>query len=228
MGIVLRDGPLFFGSGDTVTTKLEIVNHMLTTVGVRKTASLVSTHPAVQQAISILESVDVDFQGRGWWFNREYALTLSEDGDGHVAVPADTLSFSIVASTLQANGPIAKARYVKRGTEIYDAVDHTFVIGSSLEADIVLQIEIPDMPSQAASYLKHLAAEAMYVDDDGDPLKMQRLKDRVTIAWQQLRAEELRVLATNALDSPIAQQLRYRIQTGSGSVNPMYPGGRIS
>lgn len=211
-----------------MTTELEIVNHMLTTLGLRKTSTLTTGHPAVIQAVSILESVDVDFQGIGWWFNKEYGLTLNPDNNGHIIVPTEALSFSIVASTLQASGPIAKSRYVKRGTKIYDSIDHTLVHTGSLICDLTLQIDIADLPAQAASYLKHKAGEVIYVDDDGDAQKMQRLEERSASAWQILKAEQMRVLATNALDSPVAQQLRYRIRTGGGNTNAMYPGGSLS
>ncbi len=210
-----------------MTTRLEIVNHMLGVTGQAHVSTLETTHPTVVQAIAALVSVDTDFQSPGWWFNRENDITLSENIDGEVIVPTAALEFTVTHPVLQAQTPANKARYVKRGTRLYDNYEHTYNIGQSIRADLIMQIAIEDLPGAAAVYLKHLAAETFYVDDDGDNQKADRLKMRRLEAWAQLKAAELRAIATNALDSPMAQQLNYRINQSGTSSNPMYPGGRF-
>lgn len=204
--------------------KLDIVNHMLFTVGEQIQNTLETLHPSVLQALQILDSNDDDFQGRGWWFNTENSTYLEADGDGFVQVPPGQLSVEVIA---QAGAPIAnKAQYAVRGSKLYDTVNHTFVIGLALLTNVVVQQPIEDLPHNAATYLKHLAAEAMYTADDGDQVKMGRLQEKTALAWHVLKAEELKVANINALNAPAAAHLRYRMQQGLGSTNPNRLGGR--
>jgi len=208
-------------------TKLSLVNHLLGTVGERSVSTLNTGHPSVVQAINALESHDRDFQARGWWFNTNRNVTLVQNNRGEVLIPPETLEFSITSDRLAGSTPEDKQRYVKRGSRIYDSVLNTYEIGFPLYADMVIQLPIDDLPHVAAAYLKHMAAEAFYVDDDGDMTKANKLNERKTLAWHALKAAEMKALAVNALDSPAARELTYRIRSVSSPTNPMLPGGRF-
>ncbi|WKV16999.1 tail protein [Nostoc phage NMeng1] len=208
-------------------TKLSIVNHLLRTVGERRVSTLNTGHPSVVQAIDALESHDRDFQARGWWFNTNRDVTLTQNNRGEVLIPETTLEFTVTASRLHGSSPADKSRYVKRGNRIYDSHKNTFEIGFPLYADMVIQLPIEDLPHVAAAYLKHMAAEAFFVDDDGDITKANKLNEHKTLAWHALKAAEMKALSTNALDSPAARELTYRIRSVSTSTNPMLPGGRF-
>jgi len=208
-------------------TKLTIVNHLLKTVGERKTLTLETAHPSVVQAIDALESWDRDFQGKGWWFNKNKGMTLSPTNTGEVLVPAECLEF-VITQGIGAWSPVRdKTRYVRRGNRLWDSWDNTWNIGGPVKADLVIQLAIEELPQAAASYLKHLTAENYYVDDDGDLSKAQLLKGRTQFAWNALKAAELKAENTNALDSPQAQYMRYRIQQSGSPSNPTWPGGRV-
>lgn len=201
--------------------KLDIIRHMLSVIGESGVSNEESLHPSVLTATDIIDTEDADFQGPGWWFNTEYDLVLTQDNRGEVQIPGNALGFRL--SNIENLSAADKRRYVKRGTRVYDAVNHTFSIGSPLTVDIIVKLDIEDMPAVASSYLLHKAALSMYVADDGDTFKTDKLEQRVTLAWQKLRAEEMKSLAVNALDSPTAQRMRM----GTGSHNPNYIGGRI-
>lgn len=207
--------------------RLEIINHMLFTVGERVQVSLETQHPSVIQAKAILVSSDGDFQGRGWWFNKENSIILAEDDTGKIGIPTDTMNLEVISCPASQPGLIPNAaQYTVRGQQLYDTFNHTLVIGAPVTANIVVRQPIENMPHNAATYLKHLAALAMYVADDGDQQKMDRLEQRVSMAWHTLKAEELKVANVNALNSPSAAQLRYRIGQAGTPSNPMLPGGR--
>lgn len=214
-----------------MVTRLEIVNHMLFTVGEAVHVTLDTQHPSILQAEAILDSVDGDFQGRGWWFNVENGLVLAQDDQGHVIIPENSLSVEVVTCpywnlyTPGIPNNYNRARYAVRGQKLYDTMLHTYEINAPLTVNVVIRQPIPDLPHNAATYLKHKAAEAMYTADDGDKLKMDRLEVRTVEAWHLLKAEELKVANLNALNSPAAAQLRYRGVQYSGSTNPLYPGG---
>lgn len=207
--------------------KLALVNHLLQTVGERRVLTLETGHPSVTQAVQALESYDEDFQGRGWWFNRNQAMKLLPNNLGQILLPKEALSFQVTHVHLQNLGPSEKARYTRRGGMVYDSVLNTNIIGKPIVADLIVRLDIEDLPSIAASYLKHWAAENYYVDDDGDNQKSNKLGERRMLAFHALKAEELRVEATNALDSPAAQHLTHRVGQAQGN-NPVIPGGRYS
>lgn len=207
-------------------SKLDIVNHMLKNVGLRKVNTLEGENPNVVQAEASLDGTDVDFQSPGWWFNKEYNLKLVVNNRGEIIIPDGSLEITIAHDTLSASGPNAKSRYVKRGNKLYDAIDHTFEINKSVYVDIVTQIPIDDMPAVASSYLKHMATWEYFVADEGDQIKAKELEKQMTRAWGKLQAASLKALNTNALDSPAAAKLMYRIRNGGTNTNPNFPGGR--
>lgn len=206
--------------------KLSLVNHLLQTVGVRRVLTLETGHPSVIQALQALEGYDADFQGRGWWFNKNKAMTLLPNNLGQILLPREAMSFQVTHSQLQMLNPAEKSRYVRRGGMVYDSWKNTNALGISIVADLVVHLDMEDLPPVAASYLKHWAAEQFYTDDDGDLKKTSKLQERTMLAFHTLKAEELRVEATSALDSPAAQHLTYRIGQSQGS-NPLTPGGRF-
>jgi hypothetical protein len=199
---------------------------MLSVVGESGVSAVITTHPSVQAAARILDTEDIDFQHIGWWFNREFNLTLVPNSEGRITVPAAALDMRISDVACKAD-PREKARYVRRGNYVYDTFKHTNVLNTSVVVDIVTRLAIEDLPAQAASYLRHKAREKMYEDDDGDTFKSQKLEQAVMMAWQQLRATELKMLATNALDNPTARLLQSGIRGAAGSRNPNLIGGLI-
>lgn len=208
-------------------TKLDVVNHMLVAVGITKVNTLETQDDDVVQIIASLESTDIDFQSTGWWFNKEHQVPLVVNPSGEIVIPQDNLEIIITHNVLNALTPNSKMRYVARGGLIYDSIDHTFAINRTLYVDLVTQLDISDMPAVASSYLKHLATWIFFVADDGDIVKAKELEKLVTKSWANLQRAQLKALGTNALDSPFAAQLSYRIrQSGQGATNPNYPGGR--
>lgn len=206
--------------------KLELVNHLLQVVGERRVVSLETGHPSVIQAIQALESWNKDFQGAGWWFNTNRNVRMVPNNLGEVLIPTEALSFSITQHQLDWMQPASKMQYVKRGKRLYDSWNNTYTFNKTLQADIVILLDYEDLPQVAASYLKHWAAEQYYVDDDGDIQKANKLQERTALAWHALKAEEMRVMSVNALDSPAAQNLRYRIGNTGIHHRANFVGGR--
>jgi hypothetical protein len=195
-----------------------IVNHILTTIGEGGVSTLNTLHPSVANAKRILNTEDIAFQARGWWFNKELAIKLAEDSEGRVSVPADALAMTV--SGIGQKSATEKLRYVKRGNFIYDTYTHTNVINCPVYVDITVRLSISDMPPAAVNYLMHKCAEVAYVADDGDEQKSNRLREYRAEAWQLLKAQELQVLGANALDNTVATSMRdytgYRVALYGG------------
>ncbi len=205
---------------------LDIVNAILRANGEAITLTLSTQHPSVIQAKDLMDSSNLDFQSRGWWFNRERYLKLLPDNEGNVILPDETLQFQQTQNQLNIRNGVHKERYVDRGKKVYDNFGHTYVISEAIYADLILLRPVNELPAVAASYLKHLCREMVVVDDDGDQAKVDRIKEQKAEAWHRLYSYELKTTAQNALDSPAAQQLRYRIGQMNTPSNAYVPGGR--
>lgn len=204
-------------------TELELVNHILKTLGVATTPTLATQHPAVLDAKAALLSASKEFQGMGWWFNREHNLKLLPNADGRVQVPTECLVFQVTRCALDIKMPFNKQRFVKRGKFIYDNVLHTNQLYVAVWVDICNLLNVEDLPSSAGSYLKHYAAESSFLGDDGDLGVYRQLQIETARAWTVLKQDELKAMSANALESPGALQLLR--SPGYTTANPMIPGG---
>lgn len=206
-------------------TRQSIINSMLSVVGESGVSSLMTTHPSVQTASNIVDVEDTDLQSRGWWFNRELDLKLTQETDGTVQMPDNTLS--IERSNIELLSNYEKQRYVRRGLFMYDVYRHTKNIGQSVCVNLVVQLDTNDLPIEASSYLLHCCRYKMYVDDDGDTFKTQELKIARAEAWEKLQSAQMKSVATNAMDRPAVRLMNYRLRAGYSTGNPNLIGGRI-
>lgn len=200
-----------------MTTKLQILNHMLAVIGEDPVSNPESTLPSAITAREVLTDVNLEVQTRGWWFNKDYKLLLSPNGDGAIILPSNTIKVD----------PTDTASYlVQRGTQLYDTLNHTFDIGESVYVDITLLLDVEMLPEAAATYVKRKAAYDFYVNDEGDEIKAGRLEKRMYLAWATLQQQQLQNSDVNARNRPAVQELRRGIGYPSSSTNPNYPGGR--
>jgi hypothetical protein len=198
-------------------TKQDIINDMLSVVGEGGVSNIDTLHPSVQVAERIFNAQNLEFQMRGWWFNTEQRLKLVRDSAGRVEMPAGTLKFSVY--NIANKTASEKTRYTKRGKYIYDTILHTNVINVDLCADITLLLDVTDLPATASNFIRHRCRELMYVDDDGDQFKTEKLERYRMEAWQALKAEEMSILAASALDNPTARSLRSGYMNGGAMVS---------
>lgn len=199
-----------------MTTKLEILNHMLNVVSEAPVSSADSSHPTAISALVVLNRVNKEVQSRGWWFNTEYGLNLLPDSNGHIVVPSDTLSIDPVDTS---------SRLVKRSGKLYDPINHTLVIDQAVPVNVVLQLPIEDLPESAALFIQHRAAYDFYVNDDGDETKSNRLEKTKDDAWAALQQEQLQSADVNSNNRPTSALLKSGIRQWGSRYNPNLPGG---
>lgn len=205
--------------------KQDIIKHMLATIGQSGVNTTYTSHPSVQNALAVLDGEDTEFQEKGWWFNSERDVVFVQNEDGEIILPAETLKFYVNNNLFKS--PYEKNRYSLRNSKLYDTYRHTFNIGKSVPISLALKYEIDTLPSVAQTYLKHKAAETLFLNEDGDEVKYRRLVSKAAVAWHYVVAEQLQMAGTNALDTPMAQQLQAGQRPAFGSRNPNLIGGRL-
>lgn len=184
-----------------MTTMKEVINHLLSVIGEDPVTSAESNHPSALIAKENINRVSKELQIQKWWFNTDYNLKLSPNGVGNILVPSRTLFIDPVDT---------RSNIVRRGDKMYNPIDHTFIFTSPIYVDVVLLLDIEEIPESAANYVQHKAALDMYVNEDGDQIKTSKLETRVESAWAIFREEYLRTSDFNAYNRPAVREVMYR------------------
>lgn len=179
--------------------KLEVLNHVLDVMNEDAVSTVSSTLPTAQRAMRVIDRSTKKLQKRAWWFNADYNITLNASVSGEVIIPDN-------ATIVDFN---RNDKYVQRGNRVYDPVNHTFIIGSNIVlVRLVQAFDLADLPEQAAEYIKHLSAQTMYEDDDGDGSKIVTLTRRTMDAWADFNREHLKQSRVNSKNNPNVLLLR--------------------
>lgn len=128
------------------TSKLDAVNTMLSAIGEAPVSSLSSGLIEAEIAETILNTVDREVQSMGWHFNTDLNKSFAKTVAGEILLPADILRAD---ATLKANAP----NLVQRGLKMYDRTNHTFIVGTDVALDVVVQLEFDDLPEVAKRYV---------------------------------------------------------------------------
>lgn len=186
--------------------KLEVLNAMLQGVGQAPVSSVDSTHPLVITATSIFEGVDRAVQSKGWWFNKDFNVTLTPDSSGQIVLPSTTLSVDPVNPYI----PL-----LQRGGKLYDPYKQVSIFSEPVVVNLVTHVEFESLPEPAAMYIKRRCVFEYFLDFDGEQAKLQYLSSLVEEARAALNAEQLRVLRVNVADNAQYRQLVGRFATPS-------------
>lgn len=140
-----------------MTTKLQAVNTMLTSIGQAPVVSLEESNPEIASALLILDNTRLEVLGEGWNFNTEKGLKLAADNNGEILVPASILNLSV-----NQEDTYFQFRAVQRDGKLYDVLAHTFNwgVGKSISCDVVWNFEYEDLPSVFKTYIAQRAARA--------------------------------------------------------------------
>lgn len=149
----------------TITTRLDAVNRMLSSVGQLPVTTITGSIPAdATMALAVLNEVDLETQVSGWHFNREQ-IVLTADGAGKITVPTcgaiavDQYQHPTLDATLRDDGGTLR---------IYDLTNHTFVwgVGFTLTVNVVYLFDFEQTPEPYRRYVT-LRAARIFMDRTG-------------------------------------------------------------
>lgn len=193
-------------------TELQVINAMLSSLGMDALTAEDDQHPRFKQASAKLAEIDVTFQNRGWWFNRT-TTTMHQTVEGEIPFASNVLHVD----------PIDRSKvYVMRGLKLYNMTDATFDIGADVAVNIIYQLPFAELPPMAQAYLLARARFDYYLDQDGSNPKLKLYGDSAQVAWINLRAEHLKNADVNFFDG----EHNLWMQTGNHPWN--FPTGRQS
>lgn len=157
-----------FGLPDVVlSTELDAVNLVMKAKGLDLVTSIDLGDAEIADAAFHLNTADKEFQSKGWWFNKDYCLSLALDSNSEIPLPEGTLS---VASSYW---NWASKNLAERAGKLYDLSNHTFTFVAAQVVDIVVRINYTDMPEVARHYVATLAAHRAQGLDRGNTTSAQ-------------------------------------------------------
>jgi len=166
---------------NAVSTELDAVNQILSSVGQAPVSTLDMRNPEVYIVLSTLREVNKQVQSESWTFNTERHVELSRDNNNKIKVPASALS--VDANVQKYND---KYNIVRKQGYLYDMYQHTNVFEEDLVVDIVWLVAFADLPPIVQSYVVARAARVVAVKLIGDSeifqlLQEQELQTRVAL-----------------------------------------------
>ena len=200
-------------------SELEAVNLMRGAVGKAPVSSLDVANPDVIAARQRLKNTTLEVQAASWWFNTETTVTLVPNTEGAIIIPGRALE-------VRPHDPFAYLTI--RGNRLYDPTKNTFTFNAAVVVDMVVHLDYADLPFVVANFIQYDAARKFQADFDGDPIRVQQLRQDAAMARLELKRSEQRNRRSNMLlgAGPIALNSGIRPYSAfSGSRNPFYPGG---
>lgn len=191
-----------FGLPDTPTTELDAVNMVMKAKGLDLVTSMSLDDAEIADACFHLDVADREVQSKGWWFNKDYLLTLAIAGDGTVPLPLGTLS---VAPGYY-NAGFLSAPFVERAGKLWDVAKHTFTFTIAPLVDITVRIAFTDLPEVARRYIAILAAHNAQGLDRGNAQTFQVTSQMVLMALALLEQEQDKAQPNNQVHDNISVQ----------------------
>ena len=157
-----------------VSTELDAVNQILSSVGQAPVTTLDLQNPEVSIAVNTLREQSKQVQLERWSFNTEYNYTLQRDSvSNKIPYPSNVLS-------LDANVEYHKDQYnlVRRNGVLYDRYEHTDIFTEDIKADITWFFDFQDLPPAIQAYITAKAARMCATKMVGDAQLNQLLQEQ--------------------------------------------------
>jgi len=147
-----------------VSTELDAVNLILSSVGQAPVTTLDLQNPEVSIVLNTLREVNKQVQSEGWIFNTEREYKLSPDSSTQeILYPSNMLQIDTNKEKHRADYDV-----VRRNGKLYDRLNHTYTFTQDIYADIVWYFDFTDVPPAIQTYIVARAARMSAIKMIGD------------------------------------------------------------
>ena len=147
-----------------VSTELDAVNQILSSVGQAPVTTLDLQNPQVSIVLNTLREVNKQVQAEGWIYNTEREYELVPDSTSkEILYPSNMLQ-------IDTNVEAHRNEYdvVRRNGKLYDRLHHTYEFTENVKADVVWLFDFTDIPPAIQAYITARAARMCAVKMVGD------------------------------------------------------------
>ena len=157
-----------------VSTELDAVNQILSSVGQAPVTTLNLQNPEVSIPINTLREVSRMVQLEGWSFNVERKVTMKPDSvTKKIGYPSNILS-------MDANEEEHHGKYdiVRREGFLYDRNNHTYQFDEDVKVDVTYYFDFQHLPPAIQAYITARSARMCAVKMIGDAALNQMLMEQ--------------------------------------------------
>ena len=147
-----------------VSTELDAVNQILSSVGQAPVTTLDLQNPEVFITVNTLREISKQVQSEGWTFNTERKYPLPRNAaTNEIAVPSNILS-------IDGNDETHKNAYdlVIRNGKLYDRLHRTYIFTDDVKVDVLWYFDFQYLPPAVQSYITARAARMCATKMVGD------------------------------------------------------------
>lgn len=136
----------------SVTTKLQAVNSMLLTIGESAVSVLYPAPiPEVAVAVHLLDESIKELCSRGWFWNTEYGVELTPNGDDEIVV-TDISRISPHTRVGRVVDVNQSGQYVLRGTKVFDLGTKSYEFTGPITVAVARFLDWEFLPEPARYY----------------------------------------------------------------------------
>jgi hypothetical protein len=147
-----------------VSTELDAVNQILSSVGQAPVTTLDLQNPEVAIVLNTLREVNKQVQAEGWIFNTERDYTLRPDSvTKEILYPTNALAIDTDLTSSNSDYDV-----VRRSGKLYDRMHHTFTFEKDLKVNITWLFDFTDVPAAIQQYITARAAKMCATKMVGD------------------------------------------------------------
>lgn len=172
------------------TTKLEVVNACLATLGEAPITALTDNHIFKQNALDYLTGSVRATLKRGLWFNTETLELKPDAASKYIYIPGD----SIAVKRLEGGVPFSQ-----RGRRLYDPIYNRYEWDNAILVEKVTLLDFEDCPFFAQDAISLDAVLRFQKDFDGDNARYQQINMDRQRANLELNAQHTREIKANLL-----------------------------
>jgi hypothetical protein len=159
---------------------------------------------------------------KGWWFNTEFNVEVTKDGNDKYPVPSDVLKVLKCSSRGANLVPRDGFLYSMHGaTDVFPEGDDTLTL------DWVVNLEFTDLPESAKDVVRLRGQREWAMNMDRDLDKVQLLERQIREAEMLLGRDDVQLRKVGQINNPRLVKVRRGVRPyrrGRG-VNPTVPGG---
>ena len=170
------------------------------------TTSMLTTHPEVARAHTLIEEKLSHIQRKHYWFNIKRDQTLTPNSSGVITV----------SSTVKEVFVQGKPEYVLDGGMLWDTKENTQVFSGEITADLRIEYEFMQVPEIVRDVVVYQAAEEFVIMELEDLNRAQHLNRKWASLYVELERERIRRGQYNLYNRPIAQRIRYGVRPYHG------------
>ena len=174
---------------------LDAIYRLLGFVGTRAVPKVITTHPEVQKADSMLRLSIERMLKRGWWFNRVHDMEFVPEANGNIILPTNVLS--IEPTTYNVYG----SRLTMRGQKLFDSGNNTYIFECNVFLTVNQKLDWEDIPISAQDFIMFEAGAELVRDVINDTMKYNKLLKGKDESWTGLRTEEMNTEQVNVFSA---------------------------